>query len=89
MSKTRPGWVIYVGGASSRVENVTIGKEGEWSMEAMAWGMIMTGLTLFGMLALWIIGDSMNNNSTKISLREQQTLDHESAAESSEVRRAA
>ena len=58
-------------------------------MEAMAWGMIMTGLTLFGMLALWIIGDSMNNNSTKISLLEQQRLDHESAAESSEVRRAA
>ncbi len=32
------------------------GKEGE-TVEAMAWGMIVTGCTLFGMLALWMLSD--------------------------------
>ena len=58
-------------------------------MEAMAWGMITTGVTLFGMLAVWIIGDSVHNSRTKISLGEEQAFDHESVTESGEVRRAA
>lgn len=54
-------------------------------MEAMALGMIVTGCTLFGMLALWMLGDRVAH----MPLPKEMADSHPPAAQAAELKKAA
>jgi hypothetical protein len=56
-------------------------------MEGIAWGMVMSGASLIGMLALWVMSATTSDGFEGTS--QHHEIGHESASESAEVRRAA
>jgi hypothetical protein len=56
-------------------------------MEEMAWGMIVAGFTMFGLLALWVVSLSMNDGMARTTRRGEPG--HEPVSEIIEIKRAA
>jgi hypothetical protein len=56
-------------------------------MEEMAWGMIVAGFTMFGMIALWVTSVTMNSSMAETAQRGNPG--DEPVSEIIEVKRAA